>query len=443
MTGPKERASPARREALRGRLPTTAKQIAGADSTPRPNDSGGVGVTLSKQQRAALRAVEHWWRTGGQVFRLFGYAGTGKTTLANVIPGRLGVSEVFYAAYTGKAAYVLRQKGCPASTLHSLIYLPREKERSRLEDLRRRHARENDAAARRDLEEEIEEVEEELRTPGWVLNPKSVLRTAKLLIVDEVSMVSKGMAADILSFGVKVLVLGDPAQLPPVDGTAGYFTRAKPDYLLRKIHRQAKGSPVLSFATEVRTSGRLTPSRVDGSSAYRSLTYDYVKTFDQVIAGTNRKRWYLIDRLRELHGLRGPIPVPGDKVICLENNPGLDVVNGQVFEVVRVSRIWPHFMNLVVVSEDGRERTIPAWTIGFDGPDGEKQLGDMWWQARMSFAAMTFGWAITCHKAQGSQWGSVLVVDESRVFREDAGKWLYTAITRAVDRVAIVKPRRR
>src|SRR5665213_2774895 len=84
-------------------------------------------MAWSPQQDAALTQVAAWLKRGEpQVFRLFGYAGTGKTTLARHLAEDIE-GEVIFAAYTGKAALVLRSKGCKgARTIHSLIYRPRE-----------------------------------------------------------------------------------------------------------------------------------------------------------------------------------------------------------------------------------------------------------------------------------------------------------------------------
>ncbi len=84
-------------------------------------------MSWSPQQDRALAAVAAWMKHGEpQVFRLFGYAGVGKTTLARQLAEDVD-GEVAFAAYTGKAALVLRSKGCKgARTIHSLIYRPRE-----------------------------------------------------------------------------------------------------------------------------------------------------------------------------------------------------------------------------------------------------------------------------------------------------------------------------
>src|SRR5579884_4347719 len=166
-------------------------------------------------QDAALNAVAEWLKekpgTKGtsQVFRLFGYAGTGKTTLAKHLAEHVD-GEVKFAAFTGKAASVMRGKGCRgASTIHSLIYRARESG---------------------------EEV------PSFDLWEEAPASKAELIIIDECSMVDAELGRDLMSFGKPILVLGDPAQLPPVKG-GGFFTDAEPDVMLTEIHRQAKDDP--------------------------------------------------------------------------------------------------------------------------------------------------------------------------------------------------------
>jgi exodeoxyribonuclease V len=64
--------------------------------------------------------------------------------------------------------------------------------------------------------------------------------------------------------------------------------------------------------------------------------------------------------------------------------------------------------------------------------------GDLEWQDKKGTEEFTYGYALTCHKAQGSQWDEVIVFDESSTFREDKNRWLYTATTRAAERLTIV-----
>src|SRR5215210_9157695 len=193
-------------------------------------------MTWSPQQDAALKAVADWLRRGDQpVFRLFGYAGTGKTTLARHIAEGVD-GEVAFGAYTGKAALVLRTKGCPdASTIHSMIYRSRESDEG---------------------------------GPQFVLNRQSPVARASLIIIDECSMVDEELGRDLLSFGQPVLVLGDPAQLPPVKG-GGFFTEGEPDVMLTEVHRQARDNPIIRLSMVVREGGRLPHGRHGESRVLR------------------------------------------------------------------------------------------------------------------------------------------------------------------------------
>ncbi len=188
---------------------------------------------FSPHQDAALNAVANWLKdepgSNGtpQVFRLFGYAGTGKTTLARHLAEHAD-GEVKFAAFTGKAASVMRGKGCKgASTIHSLIYRARESG------------------------EEI---------PSFDLWDDAPASKAELIVIDECSMVDAELGRDLLSFGVPVLVLGDPAQLPPIQG-GGFFTEAEPDVMLTEVHRQAEGDPIIRLSMNIRAGEYLEPGR--------------------------------------------------------------------------------------------------------------------------------------------------------------------------------------
>jgi exodeoxyribonuclease-5 len=352
-------------------------------------------MEFSPQQADALEAAHYWLNNGTkQVFKLFGYAGTGKTTLARTIGQMAG--RTLFAAYTGKAAQVLTSKGCPATTLHSLLYIPNGEGKDK----------------------------NGKKQPRFILNPDSELMMADLLVVDEVSMVNAELATDILGFGVPVLVLGDPAQLPPVEG-GGYFTDGTPDILLTEVHRH--DNEVLELATTIREGGRY--------SRAKTVTWGQAGMFDQVIVGKNTTRWMVNEQLREAAGLEG-LPKPGDKVICLQNDHDAGVMNGQTF----VTLDWNDERKMIRVADDyGAERFLNVWPQGFT-QQGENAMKDWDYYTIKQRVHMTFAWAITCHKSQGSQWGSVLVADEGAVFREMAQRWRYTAVTRAVDEVVIVNP---
>ena len=81
-------------------------------------------------------------------------------------------------------------------------------------------------------------------------------------------MVDEELGRDLLSFGKPVLVLGDPAQLPPVKG-GGFFTEAEPDIMLTEVHRQAADNPIIRMSMVVREGGRLDPRRLRREPRHR------------------------------------------------------------------------------------------------------------------------------------------------------------------------------
>lgn len=254
-------------------------------------------MSWSPQQDAALTAVADWLKVGSpQLFRLFGYAGTGKTTLARHIAEGVDGTVVF-AAFTGKAALVLRNKGCEgAQTIHSLIYRSRG-------------------------------VDEE--SPTFVLNRESTAAKAKLIIIDECSMVDEDLGRDLLSFGTPVLVLGDPAQLPPVKG-GGFFTEVEPDVMLTEVHRQAADNPIVRMSMIVREGGRLEIGDYGASRIIRraEITPEVVLSADQVLVGLNKTRRQYNARMRQLMGHVANVPAVGEKLVCLRNDKSKGLLNG-------------------------------------------------------------------------------------------------------------------
>jgi exodeoxyribonuclease V len=428
-----------------------------AEATPTAS-----GFVYGAQQREAFEAVQRWWcgedAWESPIFKLFGFAGTGKTSSAKAIVADLGVEDASFAAFTGKAAHVLRSKGCPATTIHSLIYKPYDKAIEELQRLRIELADETDPSERARLMREIRDEEINLGKPGWVLNAESDLAGSQLLVLDEASMVNADMAHDLLSFGARIIVLGDPAQLPPVSG-AGYFTSGEPDYLLTEVHRTAAEQPTTKIATAVRNApvgDRLLGVRgaVGDSGRCGPLSVAAMADYDQVVVGTNRIRWQLIRAIR-MHLRRPPMPVAGDRIITLANSREANVFNGQQFTVMACKADGKRYVMQVL---DGDfERQLTAHQGGFTNLDGEQAAVK---NGRGPVAAATFAQAITCHKSQGSEWPRVLVVDEADVFgsgrykdamRDGASptqateasyavarSWLYTAVTRAQQQVSIV-----
>jgi ATP-dependent exoDNAse (exonuclease V) alpha subunit len=370
---------------------------------------------FSPQQDAALKAVSRWLKAGcagRQVFRLFGYAGTGKTTLAREFAAGVD-GAVLFGAFTGKAAHVMHRKGCEgASTIHSMIYRLDEDDPMREE-------------------------------PRFVLDHDSAVKDAALVIIDECSMVDEALGRDLLSFGTPILVLGDPAQLPPVKG-AGFFTEAEPDVMLTEVHRQAAESPIINLATKVRQGGRLEVGEFGEARVMTraDVTPDAVLAADQVLVGLNKTRHAYNARIRTLKGIGAAVPTPGEKLVCLRNAKEKRLLNGSLWTVTeapapkkkdRRDGVTP----LVVTPDDDgvRERNVEV-RVKNEFWDGRE--ADLHWRDKKGTEEFTFGYALTVHKAQGSQWDDVIVFDEASTFREDAQRWRYTAITRAAERLTVV-----
>lgn len=332
-----------------------------------------------------------------------GYAGVGKTTLAKYFAETID-GKVLYAAFTGKAALVMRKNGCwGASTIHSLIYRAEE---TKLGDVR------------------------------FVLNRKSPLADASLLIIDECSMVDDKIGLDLLRFNVPILVLGDPAQLPPVNGT-GFFTGSEPDVLLTEIHRQAEDNPIIHLATQIRNGVMPKMGEYGSSKIVSDISPEEFMNHEQIIAGRNITRNSLNQMYREELGYTDKLPAPGDRLICLRNNNKLGLFNGGMFRLVNRNKTKSDFYSLLTVmdmdNETNRALKVRVHNSLFDGsarPD---------WKLLKGTEEFDYGYAITSHKAQGSQWDSVLIFDESHYFRDDKYRWLYTAVTRAQSNVTIYR----
>ncbi len=407
----------------------------------------------SYQQVGALLKVRRWLRSDQQVFRLFGHAGTGKTSLAKEIASYVS-GLVLYMAYTGKAASVLQDKGClGATTIHSGIYTSREKGKVKLLELEQaldellaelygewRHLdnyldKLGKHKGVKNLKKLIQEESDALAEPYFVLNSDSLAKDAELIIIDECSMVNKKIGEDLLSFGVKVLVLGDPAQLPPVKDT-GYFTEdVIPDVMLDEIHRQALENPIIKLATLARTKQEI-PLGTYGSSLVceRRPNMDELSWADQVLCGKNATRHNINRFMRINKGYEDPLPIAGEKVICGRNNHDKGLLNGVIYTVDHIVNSMGRKVFMRLLNSNGAIFEVCSHDHYFLGEEDELK----WFEERDA-EKFDFGYAITTHKAQGSQWNRVLIRDESFIFRSNAHRWLYTAITRASHSVHIYR----
>jgi exodeoxyribonuclease-5 len=367
-------------------------------------------MDFSPQQDSALKAVADWLKAKPgrgatpQVFRLFGYAGTGKTTLARHLAADVS-GKVLFAAFTGKAALVMRRKGCDgASTIHSLIYRARE------------------TAA---------------ETPNFELWDDAPASKAKLIVIDECSMVDADLGRDLLSFGAPLLVLGDPAQLPPISG-GGFFTESEPDAMLTEVHRQAADDPIVRISMDIREGRPLTPGEFGETQivSRKALDPDRVIHADQVLVGRNATRRAYNQRMRERRGFVGDLPLAGDKLVCLRNNRRKGLLNGSLWIVRERQEKRGALISLRLASDDDGAARLLKVTVRPECFTGG--IEDFAWPERKAYDEFDFGSVLTVHKSQGSQWDDVVLFDESFAFPDSRARWLYTGVTRAAKRLCLV-----
>lgn len=443
-------------------------------------------ITPSDTQYRAIAAIKYWYENDTerqQVFRLFGYAGTGKSTVLRFALDELGLEHqrsvgdgdgddygepcapgVVTATFTGKAALVLRRKGTPARTIHSLIYSVIEATEEEVEAAEKKieeaiaRARGLTGFNRTTSEATIEAMRQgvaDMKRPRFALNPKSDAAHAKLIVLDEVSMVGEEMARDLLSFGRPILVLGDPGQLPPIQGE-GAFTKDAPDIMLTEIHRQAAESAIIRLATMARQGEPIGFGRYDDhvwKLRKLDVTPEQALRGGQVICGMNATRLQLNNAMRRAAGFGagGWLPSgPGEKIICLKNQNDLGLINGMFLTLSDIVDEGSHYVSAVVTDEDGNRIGAPE----ADGSRGrlriykghfedhvafDRQRHDRDWKLKKGLTEATFGWAITGHKSQGSQWENVVVWDDGLGRTElDRRRWLYTVITRAEQGLVIL-----
>ena len=418
------------------------------------NDS--KSFDLSSGQQEAADKVKGWYEEADElrdhaaekpIFRLFGYAGTGKTTTIRAIISQLGLTlgaDVLFGAYTGKAAMVMRRQGLPAATIHSLIYKVVDPDRKACSELYKKLNEESNEGERNRIRQELQIKSKpsfQLRLPE-----ETPLEDASLLVLDECSMVNSDMLKDLLTFEVPLLVLGDPGQLPPIEGESP-LTSVSPDVMLTEIHRQAEGNPIIAYATRARQNiplpfGEMGTSRNIMKSM---LSRDDILSFDQILCGKNNTRKAINTEVRQLKGFTSPYPLAGEKLICLRNSTENGLFNGMICYVDRVGDLLDSSLELFIRRETDDENATPIRVLAlrahFDSYHDKDALDRVKWWERTDADEFDFGYGITVHKSQGSQWDNVCLIDD-KMFKgwggpQDRKRWLYTGITRAVDRICV------
>lgn len=387
-------------------------------------------MDISNDKKLALKSILGWYskEIGHKQFvTLGGYAGTGKTTLIAILRKLLFKQDpklkVAFAAFTGKATRVLKNylkenevlyKGDSVGTIHSLIYSVIENEHHEIIGWKRK---------------------EELKTD--------------LIIIDEASMVDQKIWHDLLSYDVPILAVGDHGQLPPVNGQ--FNLMENPEIKLEEIHRQVADNPIIKLSIEARKYGRIKIGNygkgvhklAKDDSESQEIIENYLQQYNQetlILCGYNNTRIKLNNYLRNILGYDSPLPMAGDRVICLRNKQQKAIFNGMLGTLQRITNKDDNFYDVKILFDD--EEQI------FEGLAVKKQFGS---NTALNFTresrALTlqaelfdFAYALTVHKAQGSQASRVILFEErfKQMSDLDWRRWLYTAVTRAEEELIIL-----
>lgn len=393
-----------------------------------------MSIILTKKQEEGLKIAIDRFNKGEKYTVISGYAGTGKSTLVKFIvqslPGIDPDIDVVYATFTGKAAQVLISKGNSNSmTLHRLLY------------------------------------ESKPKPDGTFIRKRKISIPYKVVIVDEVSMAPKEMIDLLFSHNVYVICLGDPFQLPPVDKDQDNGLLNNPDIFLDEIMRQALDSDIIRLSMKIRNQETISYEKETDVIIMpkKELNTGILQWADQILVGTNATRIAINNQMRNLLG-RSEKPEASDKVICLRNyweqfaTNDDPLVNGTIGYIENVyetfSRIprWAGGQTIkVLYANFTSDSGANFGQLGMDEKEiltGERcldyktiyKLNSNWRTKSLVPLEFTYGYAITGHKSQGSEWDKVLILEENFPFeKEEHARWLYTCCTRASSRLILVR----
>lgn len=383
-------------------------------------------LSLTIKQEAGRKLAIERYKNGERYTTIGGLAGSGKTYLSKIIIESLGVKESEYlvGAFTGKAALRLQENGFPhAKTLHKLFY-------------------------------------NSIKIPGsddFIHIPveSSAFRDFKVILIDEVSMVPDNMLRVIARTGLHVINIGDPFQLPPIGKDNGMLS--KPHIFLDEIVRQEAGNSIIRLAHAIRNGDSIKPFSDEYVKMInkKDMTTGMLTWADQVLCGKNATRNELNQVIRSELGFTGNIPKAGEKVIFTQNNwdfisiDGNPLINGLIGTVTRAGDSIKDSRGGVInkTSIYGYMNFVPDFggseftNVKYDALpfiSGEDSfIFDQNAKGNQKINKADFGYVITTHKAQGSEYKKCLGIEE-RMRGTNHARWLYTMVTRAKEQLVLL-----
>ena len=403
-------------------------------------------MELSKEQAVVFDAIMYWKnnRHDQQMFLVGGLAGTGKTTLLGKLVDALAneKTRMLCCTFTGKAASVLSKKlnGYPVTTIHKPLYRPIPPDESEVKELEELLFDDPDNES---LQERKADAVKRYNEAGVVFDfiGKGNIDSDDLIIIDEASMVSETIRDDLLSTGARILFVGDHGQLPPVKSHRWFSDY---DQVLETIHRQAADNPIIRLSKIIRETGGFgKETKTEGYEIkpFKQVDHAQFNDFGQMLTGKNNTRREINRITRAMKGFDPGGLHSGEKIICLKNQGGkggedvyLNGVQGVTTSPLN-SVFGDDFINM---NYDGELReNVPVYTGHLD--ENYVNVNHPAWYEIKHLREFDYGYGITVHKSQGSEWDNGLVIDDGMFYNnpEDRKRWLYTAVTRFKEHVVI------
>lgn len=393
------------------------------------------------------------------ISKIEGYAGTGKSFVLSMAAKELG-NQCIVLTPTNKAAQVLRDKGIKASTLHSVLYSPRNTYKFLKKDNKIEYHKDANGDYILDCHgEKIPVVESEELSFDFCANPDEL--AGKIAIIDEASMLKEQEFTDIKNTFSKVILIGDGMQLPPIK-SKDIFRETKTDIFLDEVHRVAQENPIINLATHIRQGGRNFKQFEDGKNLivgnkFHDEVVNNSQNYTHICYNNNLRR-NINARIRKKLGYTEPRLYEGEPIISLSNvrNDSRKIIafNGEIFSAVESLDVSQELVGMSIMTvkratgNKSSFNTFKFWRDGFwqyhDSPKFEQDFVSLWkvLPSKADINLFDFAYCLTAHKAQGSEFDATMVWDQSSNVRgttEDQTRWLYTATTRSKEKLFLIK----